>query len=136
MDTSVSDSDSSQDSDNDNQTDVNIVDTYKLPTVSDDWFANSQILSVDPGSCRIKVSTVAINRAPLMKFFVNHQPSEALMDTGAESNVVGDIRAKRLKLKISPTRSGANQVDRTRLKVLGSVYVTLTTKKKPSYMTP
>ena len=52
------------------------------------------------------------------------------MDTGAESNVVSDIRAKRLKLKISPTRSGANQVDRTRLKVLGSVYVTLNNKEE------
>ena len=51
------------------------------------------------------------------------------MDTGAESNVISDIRAKCLKLKISPTRSGANQVDKTRLKVLGSVYVTLNNKE-------
>ena len=125
MDTCETDSDSSADSDIEHST---VVNTFKVPIASDDWFANSQILSVEPGSYKIQVSTVAINKAPLMNFFINHQPSTALMDTGAESNVISDIRAKRLRLKISPTRSGANQVDRTKLKVLGSVYVTLNNK--------
>ena len=39
--------------------------------------------------------------------------------------MIGDIRAKRLNLTIVPTRSAANQVDRTQLKVLGSVKVVL-----------
>ena len=125
LDNCESDSDSSADSDIEHSI---VVDTFKVPIASDDWFANSQILSVEPGSCKIQISRVAINKAPLMNFFINHQPSTALMDTGAESNVISDIRAKRLRLKISPTRSGANQVDRTKLKVLGSVYVTLNNK--------
>ena len=50
------------------------------------------------------------------------------MDTGAESNVISDIRAKRLNLTIVPTRSAANQVDRTQLKVLGSVSAVLKNK--------
>ena len=43
--------------------------------------------------------------------------------------MISDIVARRLKLKISPTLSGAHQVDRSRLKVIGSVCVTLQYKK-------
>ena len=87
-------------------------------------FGNSDILSLTPDSTKLEVSTVAISRAPTMKLFLNHQPTVVILDTGAESNVISDV-AKKLKLKISPTCSGANQLDKSKLKVLGSVCVTL-----------
>ena len=43
--------------------------------------------------------------------------------------MISDIVARRLKLKISPTHSGAHQVDRSKLKVLGSVCVNLQYKE-------
>ena len=125
LDTFDSNSDSSQVSDMDHST---VVNSYSVSPDRTAWFANSSILFVEPRSGKIQVSTVAINKAPTMNFFINHRPSSAIMDTGAESNVLSDIRAKYLGLQISPTRSGANQVDRTKLKVLGSVYVLLNNK--------
>jgi len=47
------------------------------------YFANSNILFVDPTTHKVQVSTVAVTKAPLMKFFVNHLATEAIMDTGA-----------------------------------------------------
>ena len=42
---------------------------------------------------RITVSKVAVKRAPMMKFFVNHVAIKAIMDTGAESSVISESRA-------------------------------------------
>ena len=74
---------------------------------------------------RITISKVAVKRAPMMKFFVNHVATKAIMDTGAESSVISESRARHLSLKILPTISGAHQVDKSRLNVIGSVLVTL-----------
>ena len=84
---------------------------------------------INPNDNKLQVSTVAVSKAPLMKFFAKHMPTDAIMDTGAESNVISDIRVKRLNLTIMPTRSGANQIDRTQLKVLGSVNIDLKNKE-------
>ena len=86
---------------------------------------NSSILLVNPTDNTIHVNTVAVEKAPIMKFFVGSLPTECIMDTGAESNVISEIRAKYLNLTILPTISGAHQVDKTKLKALGSVYITL-----------
>ena len=70
---------------------------------------------------RITVSKVAVKHAPMMKFFVNHVATKAIMDTGAESSVISESRARHLNLKILPTISGAHQVDKSRLNVIRSV---------------
>ena len=41
----------------------------------------------------IIVSKVAVKRAPMMKFFVNHVATKAIMDTGAESSVINESKA-------------------------------------------
>ena len=92
-------------------------------------FFKSKILSITPDNTQLEVSTVAITRAPTMKLFLNHQATVVILDTGAESNVISEIVAKKLNMKISPTRSSAHQVDKSKLQVLGSVSVTLHYKK-------
>ena len=44
---------------------------------------NSSILMFNQKDNRITVSKVAVERAPMMKFFVNHMATKAIMDTGA-----------------------------------------------------
>ena len=61
---------------------------------------NSSILRVNPTDNTIHVNTVAVEKAPIMKFFVGSLPTECIMDTGAESNVISEIRAKYLNLTI------------------------------------
>ena len=76
----------------------------KSPVPQENTFVNSHILLVDPSN-RVKVSTVEIYSAPIMFLFINHQATEAIMDTGVETNIISDIRAHRLGLKIGLTQS-------------------------------
>ena len=55
---------------------------------------NSLILMFNQKDNRITVSKVAVERAPMMKFFVNHVATKAIMDTGAESSVISESRAR------------------------------------------
>ena len=79
---------------------------------------------INPKDNRITVSKVVVKCA-MMKFFVNHIATKAIMDTGAESSVISESRARHLNLKILPTISDAHHVDKSRLNVIGSVLVTL-----------
>ena len=64
----------------------------------------------------IKAPVIAVNTDTGFSF-------EVIADTGAEVNIVSDRVVKNLGLKIVKTSSGANQVDRMPLNVIGMITI-------------
>ena len=72
-----------------------------------------------PPSVQRRVTT---RKSPKMQCFYGHVPISLLLDSGAESNLMGESTCKQLGLQYSKTNQGAQQVDmKTPLPVVGEV---------------
>ena len=65
---------------------------------------------------------VTTRKSPRLQCFYRHIPVCLLLDTGAESNLIGESIALSLELRIFATKQGALQADETTpLKIIGEV---------------
>ena len=60
-----------------------------------------------------------------MMVYYDSEPLTILLDTGAENNIISTSIAKRLNVKIQPTPSKASQVDKTPLKSVGKITISI-----------
>ena len=71
-----------------------------------------------------QVNSAAIIKAPVMAVNTDIGFSfEVIADTGAEVNIISDRLVRNLGLKIVKTTSGANQVDKMPLNVIGMITI-------------
>ena len=77
-------------------------------------------LFIDPSpAIQRRVST---RKSPKMQCFFGHIPITLLLDSGAESNLMGENTCKQMGLQYSKTNQGAQQVDmKTPLPVVGEI---------------
>ena len=72
-----------------------------------------------------KVSAVALKKAPIMMCHYKHCPISVVLDTGAEHNVISDTVVKRLCINMLETSSKAVQVDKSPLRSVGRISISL-----------
>ena len=98
---------------------INQYDSIAAPSVP------SVLEIVDLSAKTFRVSPVALKRSPLMMCHYKHFTLPVILDTGAENNVIGDIACKKFGLKILKTCSQVQQVDKSPLKSVGRIVITL-----------
>ena len=72
-----------------------------------------------------KVSAVALKKAPIMMCLYKQCPTSVVLDTGAEHNVISDTVVKRLCIKMLETSSKAVQVDKSPLRSVVRISISL-----------
>ena len=72
-----------------------------------------------------QVSAVALKKAPIMMCHYKHHPVSVVLDTGAEHNVISETFVKRLSINILKTTSQAVQVDKSPLRSVGRISISL-----------
>ena len=81
---------------------------------------NNNALFLDPPPTILR--RVATRKSPRMQCFYGHIPVSLLLDSGAESNLLGDRTCTLMGLVYSKTNQGAQQVDmKTPLAIIGEI---------------
>ena len=120
--TEAEDSDSDN---NSNSSEEDLSETYNFESSSVLRRIPFVLELVDARSKTFQVSAVALKRAPIMMCYYKHFSIPLLLDTGAENNVISDVVCRKYGMKVLKTSSQAQQVDKSPLKSIGRVLVSL-----------
>ena len=101
-----------------------VVDAYDDEEESNDEYEQSEDeyhnrrVDEDPNNRRVDIEA-----SPEINILCNDMPVKAVLDSGAESNLIAERCARRLNCKVLQTRATARQADGTsRLKIVGEVH--------------